>query len=134
MTLYKYCRRCGKRLKGEENRLRGYGKICYEKAKKEAQGIAPLITPPKEQVKKELKRLEAEEQKARAEAEELSRARARLQARQAQGSESRAKAEQKSSKRKSSEPRPPHLEKTLTPTYKKPFLFTPPSLPHPQDR
>lgn len=124
MTLYKYCRRCGKRLKGEENRLRGYGKTCFEKTRAEAQGMTPLIAPTKEQVKKELKRLKAKEQSARAEAEELSRARARLEAEQ-------DRASQKSSKEKSQEGRPPHLEKTLTPTYKKAFLFTPPSLPHP---
>ena len=42
--IYKYCRRCGKLLKGDENRRRGYGKTCYVKAK--AQGvISPLIPP-----------------------------------------------------------------------------------------
>lgn len=29
--MYKYCRRCGRRLVGEENRRRGYGKTCYAK-------------------------------------------------------------------------------------------------------
>ena len=82
MTIYKYCRRCGKRLKGEENRIRGYGKTCYEKAKREAQGMTPLLSPTIEQTAKELKRLEAGEARARAEAEELGKARARLQARQ----------------------------------------------------
>ena len=123
MTLYKYCRRCGKRLKGEENRLRGYGKTCFEKTRAEAQGMTPLIAPSKEQVKKELKRLKAKEQSARAEVEELSRARARLEAMQAQESESKTR-EQGA--------RPPHLEKTLTPTYKKAFLFTPHTCPHPR--
>ena len=41
--IYKYCRRCGKLLKGDENRLRGYGKTCFEKAQKEAEGMNPLI-------------------------------------------------------------------------------------------
>lgn len=41
--IYKYCRRCGKRLKGEENRLRGYGKTCFEKIKAEAH--VPHIVP-----------------------------------------------------------------------------------------
>ena len=42
--IYKYCRRCGRRLIGEENRLRGYGETCYEKAQREAQA-RPLIAP-----------------------------------------------------------------------------------------
>ena len=35
MQLYKYCLRCGRRLKTETARLRGYGTICAEKAKQE---------------------------------------------------------------------------------------------------
>ena len=31
--LYKYCLRCGRRLKTPEARLRGYGKRCYEKSR-----------------------------------------------------------------------------------------------------
>lgn len=31
--LYKYCLRCGRRLKSEEARMRGMGKICAEKMK-----------------------------------------------------------------------------------------------------
>jgi hypothetical protein len=150
MTLYKYCRRCGKRLKGAENRIRGYGQTCYEKARQEAQGMTPLLSPTIEQTEKELKRLRAKEQSARAEAEEISRARARLQARAEQGArqsqeqskKSKAKRQsksegkiftenlqgekgQKSSNEFLNQPKPPHLEKTLTPTPKKPLLFTP---------
>lgn len=155
MTIYKYCRRCGKRLKGEENRIRGYGKTCYEKAKREAQGMTPLLSPTIEQTAKELKRLEAGEARARAEAEELGKARARLQARQEQGTkqegrESKAQGKgqgkaqdkreeskdqeskpQKSTSEKSKIARPPHLEKTLTPTYKMGLLFTPYTPPPP---
>ena len=31
--LYKYCLRCGKRLKSDEARQRGYGITCYEKSR-----------------------------------------------------------------------------------------------------
>lgn len=148
--IYKYCQRCGKRLKGEENRIRGFGKICYEKARAEAQGLAPLITPTRAQEQREIKRLKAEEQRARAEAEELSRARARLQARseqeQSRASEMQGKASKSQSREqdfkenfssrqdKSKGVKPPHLEQTLTPTYKKGLLFTPHTPPHPADR
>ena len=40
--MYKYCRRCGRRLQGVENRMRGYGAVCYQKAKAEAE-TAPLF-------------------------------------------------------------------------------------------
>lgn len=30
---YKYCLRCGRKLKSPETRLRGYGKICEKKMK-----------------------------------------------------------------------------------------------------
>ena len=30
---YKYCLRCGRKLKNQEARQRGYGSICYEKQK-----------------------------------------------------------------------------------------------------
>lgn len=141
--IYKYCQRCGKRLKGEENRIRGFGKICYEKARAEAQGLVPLITPTRAQEQREIKRLKAEEQRARAEAEELSRARARLQARseqeQSRASESQSREQDfkenfSSRQDKSKGVKPPHLEKTLTPTYKKGLLFTPHTPPHPAER
>ena len=32
---YNYCIRCGRRLKSQENRLRGMGKVCYEKSLRE---------------------------------------------------------------------------------------------------
>lgn len=142
--IYKYCQRCGKRLKGEENRIRGFGKICYEKAKAEAQGLTPLITPTRAQEQREIKRLKAEEQRARVEAEELSKARARLQARQDKSQEQSKTAREQSKRQGTKENlqaeqdkgrggQPPHLEKTLTPTYKKGLLFTPHTHPHPQD-
>lgn len=31
---HKYCLRCGRKLKTPENRLRGYGKICWLKIQK----------------------------------------------------------------------------------------------------
>lgn len=30
---YEYCKRCGKRLKTLENRLIGYGPVCYKKSR-----------------------------------------------------------------------------------------------------
>ena len=42
MRYYKYCLRCGRRLKTEEARLIGYGKTCQQKAKEHARKI-PLI-------------------------------------------------------------------------------------------
>ena len=40
---YNYCIRCGRRLKSEENRKRGMGKICYEKyLKQKRNGIYRL--------------------------------------------------------------------------------------------
>ena len=32
---YNYCIRCGRKLKSVENRIRGMGKICYEKSLRE---------------------------------------------------------------------------------------------------
>ena len=123
--IYKYCRRCGKRLKGDENRLRGYGKTCFEKAQKEAEGLTPLLSPTAEQVQRQLKRLTAEEQRARAEAEQRDRARARLEAEQA-----REQSKIENLLRKNFEAgETPHLEKTLSPTFKKPLLFMPPDRP-----
>ena len=134
--IYKYCQRCGKRLKGDENRLRGYGKTCFEKAQKEAEGLTPLLSPTAEQVQRQLNRLTAEEQRARAEAEQRDRARARLEAEQAREQsreQERQRAEQSKSEnllRKNFETREtPHLEKTLNPTFKKPLLFMPPNRP-----
>ena len=126
--IYKYCMRCGKRLKGEENRLRGYGKICFEKARQEARGMTPLITPTHAQAQREIKRLQAEEQNARARVEEISKARARLQARQEKSQEQSKRQVTKENlqeQAKRQEGQPPHLEKTLTPTYKTPSLFMP---------
>ncbi len=44
--MYKYCRRCGRRLVGEENRRRGYGKTCYAKrVVANPQGLfSPMLT------------------------------------------------------------------------------------------
>lgn len=33
IRLYKYCLRCGRRLRSEDARVRGMGKTCYEKAR-----------------------------------------------------------------------------------------------------
>ena len=76
--IYKYCRRCGKRLKGEENRARGYGKICFEKARAEARrkALVPPETPPME------KQLEDAEQ-GKGEAREQSKGKAAEQGRRA---------------------------------------------------
>ena len=46
MTFYKYCKRCGKRLKGEENRIRGFGKTCFQRVQAEAQKDLNLLIPP----------------------------------------------------------------------------------------
>ena len=35
--LHKYCLRCGRLLKSQEARERGFGKICFEKMRKEPQ-------------------------------------------------------------------------------------------------
>ena len=139
MTYYKFCRRCGRRLKGEENRLRGFGEICFQKAKIESSGITPLLTPTYAQAKREIDRLKAEEQALRARAEEASKARARAEARanhpkaKGQGKGQNLQVE-KSSRQKTRGGETPHLENTLSPTYKKPLLFTPHTRPHPTDR
>ena len=44
--IYKYCRRCGRRLKGEENRARGYGETCFLKARAEAEGRLTMLVQP----------------------------------------------------------------------------------------
>lgn len=127
--IYKYCQRCGKRLKGDENRLRGYGKTCFEKAQREAEGMNPLLSPSLEQVQKQLKRLTAEEQRARAEAEQRDRARARLEAEQAR-EQSREQGKSENLLKENLNAREtPHLEKTLNPTFKKPLLFISPNRP-----
>lgn len=50
--IFKYCRRCGKLLKGEENRKRGYGETCFRKTRAEAHRKAlvplPLESPHRE--------------------------------------------------------------------------------------
>ena len=104
--IYKYCRRCGKRLKGEENRARGFGPVCFEKTRPE-QGRA-LLVPSQLTLFQEV---DQAEQRAK--------------------SRAKGKGEQKE-KRK--EPRPPHLEKTLTPTCKMGLLFTPHTSTPTEDR
>ena len=44
MKEYKYCLRCGRRLKTEEARLIGYGRVCRERAENRALK-RPLIKP-----------------------------------------------------------------------------------------
>lgn len=34
-TEVSYCKRCGRRLKGQESKERGYGPTCFDKIKKE---------------------------------------------------------------------------------------------------
>lgn len=127
--IYKYCRRCGKRLKGAENRLRGYGETCFEKAQKEAEGLTPLLSPTLEQTEKELKRLTEQEQRLKAEQEQTERAKQRL-TEQRQRAEQDKETEEKSSNKFFDAGETPHLEKTLNPTFKKPLLFIPPNHPH----
>lgn len=133
--IYKYCRRCGKRLKGEENRARGYGKICFEKARAEARrrALVPPKTPPRE------KQLEDAEQ-GKGEVRGQSKGKAAEQGQRAkrqrlvQGKgQAKQEAKGKAKARQTKRAKTPHLEKTLTPTYKKPLLFTPPTLPPPPD-
>ena len=40
---YGYCLRCGRRLKTEEAKIRGYGNICFEKIKSTRVGKKPLF-------------------------------------------------------------------------------------------
>lgn len=40
MEPIKCCKRCGRKLKSEESKSRGYGKICWEKAQT---NIKPLF-------------------------------------------------------------------------------------------
>lgn len=99
--IYKYCRRCGKRLKGEKNRARGFGAVCFAKQRAE-QGKS--LVPRQLTLFAEVDQAEQRaEQRARASREEKGASRE-------QGGQ------------------PPHLEKTLTPTYKMGLLFTPHSL------
>ena len=44
--IYKYCRRCGRRLKGEENRARGYGETCFLKARAETEDRLTMLVQP----------------------------------------------------------------------------------------
>lgn len=133
--IYKYCRRCGKVLKGEENRKRGYGKTCFAKARAEAEkDLFLLVTPDRYPI--EIGIAEQSEEPSRAESksqgEEQSRARAKSQSKgreqskaerkiQGQGAEKNFQEQVEKSKRGV----PPHLEKTLTPTHRKPLFITP---------
>ena len=103
--MYKYCRRCGRRLKGEENRRRGYGETCFRKTQSEARAnlciVAPLSNYPIEVI------TDAE------------------QSDEAQSAEPRGRGSREEPKSNQNEARPPHLEETLSPSYKKPLLFMP---------
>ena len=135
MTLYKYCKRCGKRLKGEENRLRGYGKTCFQRVRREQEDkirvLVPIDTLPIEIIS-EPKDEKGKIQQGKVKSKGLS------EPRKTQGSEPsrvqifQANFQSKGQSKKifhkqeqSKGGRPPHLEKTLTPTYKKPLLFRP---------
>ena len=41
---YDRCLRCGRKLKTFENRARGFGKVCWEKSKKNAKNSKKLFT------------------------------------------------------------------------------------------
>ena len=97
--IYKYCRRCGKLLKGEENRARGFGPICFEKAKRE-QGQVALV-PSQLTLFAEVDQAE-------------------------QRAKHKGRGVQRKKTKSREQGRPPHLEKTLTPTYKMGLLFRPP--------
>lgn len=126
--IYKFCRRCGRPLKGAENRERGYGKTCFLKSKAETEKalflLVPLDTLPIEVITEQ----SAEESKE----QEQSKGKAESKAEQSQA-ESQSKAQSKAKGRgknfsKREEARgaeTPHLEKTLTPTRKNGVLFTP---------
>lgn len=116
--IYKYCRRCGKRLKGEENRIRGFGKTCFEKARAEAEKEMRIIVPLSNHPIEIISEQESEETKRRAESK------AKRKPKQRAREEKQSKA-QEQGKAREQEGETPHLEKTLTPTYKKGLLFTP---------
>ena len=99
--IYKYCRRCGRLLQGAENRLRGYGEVCFAKTQVEAQGRYHLLQDLGNKAK------QAEDLRGRVESEEPL-----------------------NTSEKISKGETPHLEKTLNPTFKKPLLFIPPDRPH----
>ena len=132
--IYKYCRRCGKRLKGEENRIRGFGRVCFEKAKAENSlfVLVPMDRYPIEITSEQGEK--SENLQGSAEQGEIQQSRAEQQS-QAESRQENAEQSQEQSKgagvkeKFSSEQgkgvKPPHLEKTLTPTYKKGLLFTP---------
>ena len=131
--IYKYCRRCGRRLEGE-NRLIGYGKICLEKAKAENPlfVLVPMDRYPIEITSEQGEKSEnlqgsakqGEVQQFRA--EQQSQAESKQEnAEQSQEQSKGAGVKEKFSSEQSKGVQPPHLEKTLTPTYKKGLLFTP---------
>ena len=159
MTFYKYCKRCGKRLKGEENRLRGFGETCFRRVQSDAQkDLNPLVPPsnyPIEIITKQVekgKNLQGRgtrtKQEESGKSQNKPRAKQIINTRQNQEDkaskdkdkskhEAKAKSKQgrgqgaseKSSKEKSLSQRegakPPHLEKTLSPTRKTGLLFKP---------
>lgn len=120
--IYKYCLRCGKRLKGEENRIRGFGKICFEKSKKEAEKYTPVIVPLSNYPIEIISESEIDKNlQGSAGAKAKSKESSEHQQSNARQSQARNLQSKKQSKRED----PPHLEETLTPTYKKAVLFTP---------
>ena len=42
MAEIKCCKRCGKKLRSEESKKRGYGKICWEKAQQKSKPLFSL--------------------------------------------------------------------------------------------
>lgn len=113
--IYKYCKRCGRQLKSEENRLRGFGKVCFERARIEAKNEMSLIVPLSNypiEIDLQPKGEEVKNQQSQ-------------KAKQSQGEA--VQILQSQSKKQGG--KPPHLEETLTPTSKKPLLFTPHIVP-----
>ena len=61
--IYKYCRRCGRLLKGEENRKRGFGETCFKKVQA-GTGRKALVPLPLEVPHRETAETEQSESKA----------------------------------------------------------------------
>lgn len=126
MTLYKYCRRCGRELKGMENRLRGFGEICFQKFRAEAEGRAPLWESTSEQAEKsnfsqfqsQGQSMEQPTSKHGTEQSRVQRAE-QFQSQSAKQIQSQgAKAKQAGNSQSKKQSNPPHFKKALTPPKK----------------
>ena len=126
--IYKYCKRCGRQLKSEENRLRGFGKVCFERARIEAKNEMSLIVPLSNYP------IEIDLQPKGEEVKNQQSQKAKQSQGEAKQNQSKAKSQGEAvqilqSQSKKQGGKPPHLEETLTPTSKKPLLFTPHIVP-----